>query len=84
MIKNVLSRALTRVVIPDEELREEFNSLWAGAKRLRYVTGDAGFSLMLDTMRRRLLAPKEIWPSSAEFAEENDKVLVVCQPRCGK
>ena len=81
MIKTVLSRALTRVVIPDEELREEFNSLWAGAKRVRYVTGDAGFSLMLDTMRRRLLAPKEAWPPLAEFAEEKGELLLVCQLR---
>ena len=84
MIKTVLSRALTRMVIPDEELREEFNALSAGAARLRYVTGHAGFSLMLDTMRRRLLAPKEIWPSSAEFAEENGELLLVCQPRWRK
>ena len=56
-------------------------SLWAGVKRLRHVTGHAGFSLMLDTMQRRLLAPEEIWPSSAEFTEENGELLLVCQLR---
>ena len=84
MIKIEISRALTRVAFPDGELREEFNALWAGAKRLRYVTGHAGFSLMLDTMRRRPLAPKETWLSSAEFAEENGELLLVCQPRWRK
>ena len=80
LIKIVFSRALTRA-LGGEELREELNALWAGAKRLWHVTGHAGFSLVLDTMRRRLLAPKEAWPSSAEFAEENGELLLVCQLR---
>ena len=80
VMRTVLSRALTRVVAQGEELRKDLNALWAGAKRLRYVTGEAGFSLMLDTMRRRLLAPKEAWPSSAQFAVGGDEWFLVCQP----
>ena len=80
LIKIVFSRALTRA-LGGEELREDLNALWAGAKRLRDVTGRTGFSLMLDTMQSRLLAPKEAWPSSAEFAEENGELLLVCQLR---
>ena len=83
LIKIVFSRALTRA-LGGEELREDLNALWAGAKRLRDVTGRTGFSLMLDTMQSRLLAPKEAWPSSAEFAEENGELLLVCQPCCRK
>ena len=80
LIKIVFSRALTRA-LGGEELREELNALWAGATRLRDVTGCTGFSLMLDTIKSRLLAPKEAWPSSAEFAEENGELLLVCQLR---
>ena len=79
VIKIVFSRALTRVVIPDEELREELSDLWTGWKRLQYAA-----PRILHTMHRRLLAPKEAWPSSAEFAEENGELLLVCQPCCRK
>ena len=74
------SKELTRVAAQDEELRKDLNALWAGAKRLRYVTGHADFPLILDTMRRRLLAPKEAWPTSVEFAVEKYEWLLVCQP----
>ena len=80
LIKIVFSRAVTRA-LGGEELREDLNALWTGAKRLRDVPGRTGFSLMLDTIKSRLLAPKEAWPSSAEFAEENGELLLVCQLR---
>ena len=70
------------MITQDEELREDLNALWAGAKRLRYVTGGAGFSLMLDTMRRRMLPPMEVWPSSVDFAVEKYEWILVCQPNC--
>ena len=35
VMRIAFSRALTRVVAQDEELRKDFNALWAGAKRLR-------------------------------------------------
>ena len=80
LIKIVFSRAVTRA-LGGEELREDLNDLWAGAKRLRDVTGQTGFSLMLGTMKHRLLAPEEAWPSSAEFTEENGEWLLVSQLR---
>ena len=80
LIKIVFSRAVTRA-LGGEELREDLNALWAGAKRLRDVTGQTVFSLMLGTMQHRLPAPEEAWPSSAEFTEENGEWLLVSQLR---
>ena len=77
VIKEVISTALTRVVIREDE---ELRSLWSGWRRLRHVTGHANFPRIMDRIRLPLWDLSE--EVALEIAEANGEFLIVCPPYC--